>query len=89
MPNLSLRATSKALSLHFADYTVRIRIEGSRIYQALSFTMASGAPHCAIAWRQTDDAEEDLSIEAARSHEGPTVAVEQEDTVEPVPLTLA
>jgi hypothetical protein len=33
-----------------------------------------------------DDAGEVLSVEAAGSHKGPAIAVEQEDTVEPMPL---
>ena len=35
-----------------------------------------------------DHAGEVLAVETAGAHEGPAVAVEQEDTIEPVPLDL-
>jgi hypothetical protein len=35
-----------------------------------------------------DDAGEVLAVEAARSHEGPTVPVEQQDAIEPVSIDL-
>jgi hypothetical protein len=35
-----------------------------------------------------DDAGEVLAVKATRSHEGPTVPVEQQDAIEPVSINL-